>query len=89
MTPNHSHEALKVRESVEAGISQESWSFKLSSSYPRRELPWTPGKALAEVESMRGGGQVVVEAIPGHSLIPGNGQPHDDGSSDEYDTEEE
>ena len=26
MTPNHSHEALKVRESVEAGISQEKRS---------------------------------------------------------------
>ncbi|KAI5119952.1 hypothetical protein M0805_002141 [Coniferiporia weirii] len=72
----------------EAGVSDDNWSFKLALAYPRRELRWTASTLLSDLEGLRGGGQLVVESIPGHSLIPGKKSVEQDGDSD-YDTEEE
>lgn len=71
----------------EAGITNETWSFKLAWSYPRREVLWTKSTLLSELDGLRGGGQLVVESLPGQALIPGN-MHQDEGNSD-YDTEED
>lgn len=60
----------------ETGIKVEGWRFKLVSTFPRSEILWQAGKALQDVDTLRGGAQLVVEAIG-----PANG--------DDYDTEEE
>ena len=63
------------------GADSEWWGFQLALAYPRKEIPWAKGCALGEVESLRGGGQVVVE-------MKGNGGHDDNGSDDGYHTEE-
>lgn len=70
-----------------AGITDDYWSFKLATSYPRQEIPWQSHVPLSSVQALHGGAQLVVESIPGHALIPGTKQ-ESNGDSD-YDTEEE
>ena len=72
----------------EAGVTDDSWSFKLALAYPRQEVPWAFQTPLSTLEGLKGGAQLVVESLPGHTLIPGSSQTvHED--SDGYDTEEE
>ena len=42
---------------------EDYWGFRIATAYPRVEIPWTRGVKLADVEHLRGGGQVVVEAV--------------------------
>ena len=63
------------------GDGAEWWGFQLALAYPRKEIPWAKGCALSGVESLRGGGQVVVE-------MKGNGGHDGNGSDDGYHTEE-
>lgn len=72
----------------EDGISEDTWSFKLALAFPRRELKWEPSTSLSSLEGLRGGAQVVVESIPGRSLVPGSAMSQSD-EDDDYDTEEE
>ncbi len=72
--PDHPPEGYLAEE---AGIKEEDWSIKLVSAYPRVEIPWKAGTSLQEVDALKGGGQLVVEATASSTT--------DDG----YDTEEE
>ena len=71
----------------ETGINADNWSFKLATSFPRREIRWSASTLLTDVNGLQGGAQLVVEAIPGQALIPGNGQNQDEDS--DYNTEED
>jgi len=42
---------------------EDYWGFRIATAYPRNEIPWTRGVKLADVEHLRGGGQVVIEAV--------------------------
>jgi len=57
------------------------WEFRLALAYPRKEIPWQEGVRLADVEALKGGGQVVVE-------MTGNAREREtSGGEDEYETE--
>ena len=72
----------------QAGVTEDYWSFKLATAYPRQEIAWHSQVPLSTVQALHGGAQLVVESIPGHALIPGSTQGHGDDDSD-YDTEDE
>ncbi|KAI0056155.1 hypothetical protein BV25DRAFT_1903364 [Artomyces pyxidatus] len=65
--------------------TEEWWGFKLFLAYPRKEVAWTSGTTLSEVDGLEKGGQVLVEMISAgrksEELPSGDG-------SDGYDTEE-
>ncbi|KAF9479801.1 hypothetical protein BDN70DRAFT_857829 [Pholiota conissans] len=64
------------------------WGFKIASAYPRVEIPWKAGARLADVEVLRGGGQVIVEVVNGVGMANGNGSGGDGDEDDGYHTEE-
>ena len=71
---------------VDAQVERDSqgvewWGFQLALAFPRKEILWEKGIKLSEVESLKGGGQVVVEMI-------GNGQLNRNGDDGGYNTEE-
>lgn len=71
-----------LEDCVEARIAREEsgtewWGFQLALAYPRREIPWRSHVNLGDIESLKGGGQVVVELM-------GPSTEGDDG----YDTED-
>lgn len=71
-----------LEDCVEARIAREAsgmewWGFQLALAYPRKEIPWRSHVSLGDIESLKGGGQVVVELMG-----PNTGE--DDG----YDTED-
>ncbi|KAG7090332.1 hypothetical protein E1B28_009451 [Marasmius oreades] len=97
------HEAIQtLMQNLESTTEDPAtwWGFRLVSAYPRKEIPWVPGKPVYVRDipefSGRGGGQVVVELInSGDSGSPrsstdrkgkGKVEGGDDGS-DGYDTE--
>ncbi|KAH8117059.1 hypothetical protein DFH11DRAFT_1578994 [Phellopilus nigrolimitatus] len=72
----------------EAGVSEKNWSFKLALAYPRREVRWAASTSLSAIEGLKGGGQLVIESIPGQALVPGDNE-HNQGNGDsDYDSEE-
>jgi len=60
---------------------KEFWGFKIVSAYPRKEIEWQEGVKIGDVDTLIGGGQVVVER---GAVANGNGNG-DDG----WETEEE
>jgi len=66
------------------GNPDDWWGFKLVLAYPRRELDWRPRTSLASVESLKGGGQIVVEKIGRQTTSPRAASPTEE---DDYDTE--
>ncbi|GLB41111.1 putative UBA-like domain containing protein [Lyophyllum shimeji] len=71
---------------AKAEDAREWWGFQLALAYPRKEIPWEGGVRLAEVEALRGGGQVVVEMV-GNGKGSNGRLSEDAGDSDGYDTE--
>jgi FAS-associated factor 2 len=45
------------------GSADAFWGFHLAFGFPRREVPWMPGKKIDSVEGFRGGGPLVVELV--------------------------
>jgi FAS-associated factor 2 len=72
-------------EVVEAEVEKVTpgnwWGFKLLLTYPRREIKWMPRTRLADVDGLKGGGQVVVEPFEGGLW----GEDRDGESEDESD----
>ena len=59
---------------------KDFWAFKIVSAYPRKEIEWREGVKIGDVDTLAGGGQVVVER---GAVVNGNG---DDGcETDEED----
>lgn len=70
---------------IEARIAREAsgiewWGFQLALAYPRKEIPWRSNVKLGDIESLKGGGQIVVELM--------GRQPSNAGEDDGYDTED-
>lgn len=57
--------AIEHQISSSGGAADAWWGFKLMLVYPRREIKWEPHTVLSDVESLKDGGQVVVEMIAG------------------------
>ncbi|KAJ6475826.1 hypothetical protein C8R47DRAFT_1052641 [Mycena vitilis] len=47
----------------EAGTADAWWGFQLVLAYPRREIPWSEGTTVGEVECLKGGAQLVVHML--------------------------
>ena len=60
---------------------KDFWGFKIVSAYPRKEIEWREGVKIGDVDTLIGGGQVVVERC---AVANGNSNG-DDG----WETEEE
>jgi len=82
-----------------SNTTQPFWHFRLATSYPRIEIPWTAQTKLSDVEQLKGGGQVVVELLNSGGRRSGestrsrtsmdNQEATQDGDDDdEYDTED-
>ncbi|THU84303.1 hypothetical protein K435DRAFT_870419 [Dendrothele bispora CBS 962.96] len=74
--------------------SNEWWGFTLSTSYPRRPIPWKRNRYLSQVEGLNGGGgQVVVELVQNgngssrKSLDKSRGKEKEGNDDDDYLTE--
>ena len=95
-------ETAVQQEIAGSSLSPEQWwKFRLATSYPRREVPWQPNKALSGISGLEDGVQLVVELVrdgdskkPRKSLESGSSvaasvnEPEAGGdSNDEYDTE--
>jgi len=81
--PEEGCEAVGVEAAIEMQIAaagrnvDDWWGFRLVLAYPRMVIPWEKGTRIGQVESLRGGAQVVVEMLaPPGTDIDGNG---DDG----------
>lgn len=67
--PEEGFEAVGVEGAIEMQIAAEGmnvddwWGFRLVLAYPRMVIPWQKGMRIGEVESLRGGAQVVVEML--------------------------
>jgi FAS-associated factor 2 len=48
---------------AEAGGPDPWWGFQLVLAYPRREIPWASGSTVGDVESLKGGAQLVVHLL--------------------------
>lgn len=59
--PSHSRDYNSV---------EDYWGFRIATAYPRVEIPWKQGVKLVDVEPLRGGGQVVIEAVQNGSGGP-------------------
>ncbi|KAJ6567659.1 hypothetical protein DFH09DRAFT_1261410 [Mycena vulgaris] len=75
------HAAADVEHAMEeqiagAGGADAWWGFQLVLAYPRREIPWARG-TVGEVESLKGGGQLVVHMLARETTS--NGDADDDG----------
>jgi FAS-associated factor 2 len=74
------------------GTADAWWGFKLMLVYPRREIKWEAYTLLSDVESLKDGGQVVVEMIAGSRRTSTDrrrsSEAVQDGSDDGYSTEE-
>ncbi|KAF9465844.1 hypothetical protein BDZ94DRAFT_1213664 [Collybia nuda] len=73
-----------LEDCIEARIARgvsgtEWWCFQLALAYPRKEIPWKSGVSLGDIESLKGGGHIVVELLGHQASSTG-----DDG----YDTED-
>lgn len=80
---------------------EQWWKFRLATSYPRREIPWQPNRALGGISGLENGVQLVVELVrdddskkPRKSLesrsnltASSKGSEAGGDSADEYDTE--
>ncbi|RDB26785.1 UBX domain-containing protein 3 [Hypsizygus marmoreus] len=84
--PEGQHKEVEVcfEGQIAREIDGDWWGFQLATAYPRKEVPWQRGVRLADVESLRGGGQVVVE-MTGNKERNGQAAGED---SDGYDTED-
>ncbi|KAH9916742.1 uncharacterized protein BXZ73DRAFT_53631 [Epithele typhae] len=78
-----------VAEMERAGKNAEKWwGFRLALAYPRKEIAWEAGKRIGDVEALRGGGQVVVEAVEDEASTKAKGKGKSAAQDDdEYDTE--
>lgn len=47
---------------------EHSFDFGLATAYPRKEVPLETGKTLGQMDALKGGGNLVVEAKPGARL---------------------
>lgn len=67
--PEEGCEAVGVEAAIEMQIAAEDrngddwWGFRLALAYPRMVVPWEKGRRIGQVESLRGGAQVVVEML--------------------------
>jgi FAS-associated factor 2 len=75
-------ERAMEEEIQEAGGPDAWWGFQLVLAYPRREIPWARG-TVGEVESLKGGAQLVV-----HMLTPTHKVAAADDDDDGYVSEE-
>jgi FAS-associated factor 2 len=89
--PEEGCEAVGVEAAIEMQIAAEGrnvedwWGFRLVLAYPRQVIPWEKGTRIGQVESLRGGAQVVVEMLG----APTREQDTDMGSGDDgYHTED-
>lgn len=67
---------------------EDYWGFRIATAYPRVEIPWTKGVKLADLEHLRSGGQVVVEAVQNGSSYGQQERSGGGEESDGYDTED-
>ncbi|KAJ6466984.1 hypothetical protein C8R45DRAFT_1079465 [Mycena sanguinolenta] len=76
------HAASQLEAAMEAQIADAGagargadawWGFQLVLAYPRRDIPWSRGATVGDVESLKGGAQLVV-----HLLTPTNTPDEDD-----------
>jgi FAS-associated factor 2 len=57
--------AIERQISSSGSTTDSWWGFKLMLVYPRREIKWEADTTLSDVDSLKDGGQVVVEMIAG------------------------
>ncbi|KAJ7083737.1 hypothetical protein B0H15DRAFT_911810 [Mycena belliarum] len=68
-----------MEEQVDAtGDADAWWGFRLVLAYPRREIPWTRGMAVDQVDCLNGGGQLVVHMLAATDKAV-DGESDDDG----------
>jgi FAS-associated factor 2 len=88
--PEEGYEAVGVEAAIEMQIAAEGgnvdewWGFKLVLAYPRMVIPWNKGTRVRQVETLRGGAQVVVEMLGTPAMEQALGGVDGDG----YDTED-
>jgi len=67
--PENEYEAVGVEATIEMRLAAEGkntdewWGFRLVLAYPRMAIPWQKDTKVGQVESLRGGAQVVVELL--------------------------
>ncbi|KAF7377744.1 UBX domain-containing protein [Mycena sanguinolenta] len=66
-------EAAMEGQIADAGGANAWWGFQLVLAYPRRDVPWVRSTTVGDVESLKGGAQLVV-----HLLTPTQGTADDD-----------
>ncbi|KAJ7740899.1 hypothetical protein DFH07DRAFT_905360 [Mycena maculata] len=78
-SPNEVERAMEEKIAEDASGADKWWGFRLVLAYPRSEIPWAPHSTVGEVQSLKGGGQLVVHIVE-TAAVNGNG---DDGADED------